>query len=71
MTKLFIEKPKKPVNPCTPDCPERSGECHGTCEKYDKYVKDNEVWNKYILSQKQPQSKGYVFDCRAKKTGQI
>lgn len=22
------------IDCCKPDCPDRSGECHGTCEKY-------------------------------------
>lgn len=23
--------------PCTPDCPERSAECHGACQAYRQY----------------------------------
>ncbi len=28
--------------PCTKDCPERSGTCHGTCERYLKARAENE-----------------------------
>ena len=29
--------------PCTRDCPNRSGTCHGTCEAYDKWTKKREA----------------------------
>ena len=33
---FYVSKVK---NPCTPDCSERSGTCHGECERYAKYAK--------------------------------
>ena len=40
-------------NPCFPDCPERSSECHGKCEKYlayrakkDRQLEEREKRNK-------------------------
>ena len=31
---------KKPKPPCVADCPDRSAECHATCEKNLKYEKE-------------------------------
>lgn len=28
-------------NPCAVDCPERSGDCHGSCPKYKAYYQAN------------------------------
>lgn len=30
------------VSPCKKDCEGRSVTCHGTCEKYQKFLKKNE-----------------------------
>ena len=30
-------------NPCTRDCPDRSGTCHGDCPKFAKYNAKNEA----------------------------
>ena len=27
--------------PCTVDCPERSGDCHGSCQRYKAYYQAN------------------------------
>lgn len=34
----------KPQIPCVRDCPERSAECHATCEKYAEYRKEMDIY---------------------------
>lgn len=35
---------KRPTPPCTKDCPDRSGTCHGSCQKYLEFVEANELF---------------------------
>lgn len=48
--------PPRPPNPCRKDCPDRSGTCHGTCEKYKTF----HDWNLryYDTTLKESQSSG-------------
>lgn len=39
--------------PCTPNCPNRSWDCHGKCEEYLKYAKKNEEERERIFKKKQ------------------
>ena len=45
------EEIKKPKNPCF-KCPDRWAECHGNCEKYKIYVKENEEFKKAVNKKK-------------------
>ena len=33
-------------NPCRPDCPRRSGECHAGCKEYAEFRADREQFNR-------------------------
>lgn len=37
---------KKPKSPCVADCPDRSAECHATCDKNLKYERE---YRDYII----------------------
>ena len=37
--------------PCTPDCPDRTEDCHGTCERYAKYA----AWCEEVREKKREQ----------------
>lgn len=41
------------IDCCTPDCPNRHGECHGTCEKYKTQRAELDATNEEIIKQKE------------------
>ena len=47
----------KPQIPCVRDCPERSAECHATCEKYAEYRK---AMDAYRDSEHEARKKDFV-----------
>lgn len=46
------------VNPCKPDCKERSVTCHGTCEKY-------KTWKAEYAEQKKLEARNRIQYCLA------
>lgn len=44
-------KPLIQLSPCK-DCPDREVGCHGKCEKYINYQKENSEVKKYIAKEK-------------------
>ena len=50
----------KPKSPCL-DCGNRSDTCHADCDRYDKYVKDNELYKSIINESKQEENIGYTL----------
>jgi hypothetical protein len=44
------------IDCCKPDCPKRSGECHGTCEKYKKQRAELDATNAEKAKEREAQS---------------
>jgi len=55
------------IDVCKPDCPDRSGECHGTCERYltarEKHIEENREINRQKRNDKE--YRDYVIDSKA------
>ena len=53
--------------PCKRDCPERSGECHASCERWKKYEAERNSEYELIRKEKAQYYDMYEFEANRKR----